>query len=100
MPENLLRFTSHYIVPVKTYALVLIALLVLLALSIAAAQIEHGAINLLVGLSIATLKMSLIMLFFMHLRYNPLVVRVAAAAGFLWLTILITITMADYLTRG
>jgi cytochrome c oxidase subunit 4 len=100
MADNSLRFTSHHIVPVKTYTLVFIALLVLLALTVLAARIEHGVLNLVVGLSIAVTKAALIVLYFMHLRYNSFVVRMVAMAGVLWLAILITITMADYLTRS
>ena len=47
---------SEQIVPVKTYVSVLVALLVLLVLTVAAAQIEHGVLNLVVGLSIAVTK--------------------------------------------
>jgi len=90
---------THHIVPVKTYALVFAALLALLALTVAAAHIEHGVLNLLVGLSIAFSKAALIVLFFMHVRYNTFVIRMAAVAGVLWLAILMTLTMSDYLTR-
>lgn len=90
---------SHHIVSVKTYALVFAALLALLALTVAAAQIEHGPLNLIVGLSIALSKAVLIVLFFMHIRYGTFVVRMAAVAGVLWLAILLTLTMSDYLTR-
>ncbi len=90
---------THHIVPVKTYAFVFAALLVLLALTVAAAQIENEVLNLLVGLTIAVSKAALIMLFFMHLRYNTFVIRMAAVAGFFWLAILMTLTMSDYLSR-
>lgn len=90
---------SQHIVPVKTYVGVFVALLILLALTVAAAQIEHGPINLVVGLSIAVAKAALIVLFFMHLRYDPFVVWTAALAGVLWLAILMALTMGDYISR-
>lgn len=91
---------SQHVLPIKTYLLVFVSLLVLLALTIAAADIEHGVLNLVVGLSIAFTKAVLIVLFFMHVRYNTFVIRIAVVAGFLWLAILITFTMSDYLTRS
>ncbi|QDU98101.1 cytochrome C oxidase subunit IV family protein [Lignipirellula cremea] len=90
---------SHHVVSVKTYLIVFAVLLVLLVLTVAAAQIEHGVLNLTVAISIAVVKATLIALFFMHLRYNSAVIRLAAAAGFFWLAILLVITMSDYLTR-
>ncbi|MEZ6097778.1 MAG: cytochrome C oxidase subunit IV family protein [Pirellulaceae bacterium] len=89
----------HHVVPIRTYTFVFIALLALLALTVAAAQIEHGVLNLVLGLSIAASKALLIVLFFMHIRYNTFVMCMAAVAGFLWLAILITLTMSDYVTR-
>jgi cytochrome c oxidase subunit IV len=90
---------SHHVLPLKTYFLVFAALLVLLALTVAAAEIENNVVNLVVGLTIAVTKAVLIVLFFMHVRYNSFVIRVAVVSGFLWLGILITFTMSDYLTR-
>ena len=91
---------THQVVPVKTYVSVFIALLVLLALTVVAAQIEHGPLNLIVGLSIAFSKAALIVLFFMNIRFSTFVTRMAACAGLLWLAILMTLTMSDYITRG
>lgn len=90
---------SQHIVPVKTYLIVFLALMVLLAITVLAAQIEHGPLNLIVGLSIAVTKAALIVLYFMHVRYNPFVVRIAVVVGFLWLIILMTFTLSDYMTR-
>ena len=90
---------SHHVISLKTYLLVFFALLVLLALTVLAREIEDPALNLVVALTIAVTKAVLIVLFFMHVRYNSFVIRVVVLSGFLWLGILITFTVSDYMTR-
>ena len=84
----------------KTYFYVLVALLMLLALTVLTSEIEHGILSVATAMSIATAKGLLILLFFMHLSISSGLVRLFAAAGFLWLSILIGLTLNDYLTRG
>ncbi|HZZ42603.1 MAG TPA: cytochrome C oxidase subunit IV family protein [Tepidisphaeraceae bacterium] len=54
----------------------------------------------LVALLIAIAKAVLILLFFMHVKSAPRRVWIFAAAGFLWLSLLITLSLTDYLTRN
>jgi cytochrome c oxidase subunit IV len=90
----------EYIVPIKTYMIVLIALLVLTATTCAVSFIDMGKMNAVVAVAIAFAKASLVALIFMHLRYSRRLMWVVAAAGLFWLGILIALTMGDYLTRG
>jgi cytochrome c oxidase subunit IV len=90
----------EHIVPIKTYAIVLIALLVLTATTCAVSFIDMGRMNAVVAVAIAFAKASLVALIFMHLRYSRRLMWVVAAAGLFWLGILIALTMSDYLTRG
>jgi cytochrome c oxidase subunit IV len=90
----------EHIVPIKTYTIVLIALLVLTATTCAVSFIDMGKMNAVVAVAIAFVKASLVALIFMHLRYSRRLMRVVAAAGLFWLGILIALTMSDYLTRG
>jgi cytochrome c oxidase subunit 4 len=90
----------EHIVPIKTYAIVLSALLVLTATTCAVSFIDMGKMNAVVGVAIAFAKASMVALIFMHLRYSRRLMRVVAAAGLFWLGILIALTMSDYLTRG
>ena len=46
------------------------------------------------------MKTTLVVLYFMHIRHSSALSKLVAAAGFLWLIILIAFTMSDYLTRG
>jgi cytochrome c oxidase subunit 4 len=51
-------------------------------------------------LTIAVAKGLLVVLFFMHLAHSSHRTQVVAAAGLLWLVIMITFTLSDVLTRG
>jgi len=84
----------------KTYFLVWAALLVLLFATWGFAAIDLRPFNAIVAMVIALVKMLLIILFFMHVRYSSRITWLFAAAGFLWLAILILLTLNDYLTRG
>jgi cytochrome c oxidase subunit IV len=77
-----------------------LALLAFLALTIAAAYINLGPFNTVVAMSISVAKATLIILFFMQLRYGKPLVWIFAGAGFFWLGIMITLALSDYLTRG
>ena len=86
-------------VPKKVYALVWGALMVLLVATWAAAEFNLGAFNNVVALAIAFGKMSLVLLFFMHVKYEKRLTWVFVSAGFIWLLIMIGYALGDYLTR-
>jgi cytochrome c oxidase subunit 4 len=81
------------------YYLVFLALMVGTALTVAAAFVDMGALNNVVMLAIAITKATLVVLFFMHVRWSTRLTWVVAASGFFWLLILFGLTMQDYLTR-
>jgi cytochrome c oxidase subunit 4 len=91
---------SNHIVPPKIYLRVWIALLLLLVLTWGVSNVDLGAFSILVAMVIAVVKMVLVLLFFMHVRYSGRMVRIFAGAGFVWLLIMITLTLSDYATRG
>lgn len=91
---------TERIVPIKIYAKVLIALLILTATTCAVSFIDMGKLNAVVALVIAFFKASLVALIFMHLRYSRRLFKIMAVAGLFWLGILISLTMSDFLTRG
>ena len=90
---------EHHLVPIRVYLLVFLALMVGTALTVYAAYIEMGWLNTPVALLIAVCKASLVVLFFMHVRYNTPLMWVFAAAGFFWLLILLALTLQDYYSR-
>jgi cytochrome c oxidase subunit IV len=91
---------TQHTVSLKTNLVVFGALMILLLATVAAAELSLGPWNTVVALAIAVTKAILIMLYFMHLKFSDRLTRVFAGAGFLWLAILIALSMCDYLTRG
>jgi cytochrome c oxidase subunit IV len=85
---------------IRTYIVVWIGLLVLLALTVGAAYVPLGEFNTITAVSIAVIKAVIIALYFMHLRYSPRLTWVFAGAGFFWLLILFTLSLGEYATRS
>ena len=56
--------------------------------------------NTLLALLIAFTKMTCVVLYFMHVRWNSKLIWLTALAGFFWLAIMFAFTMQDYLTRS
>ncbi len=54
----------------------------------------------LVALAIATVKATLVLFFFMHLRGSTSLIKIAAISGFFWMAIFFAIILTDYLTRA
>jgi cytochrome c oxidase subunit 4 len=61
---------------------------------------DFGPLNNLIALSIAVTKMTLVILYFMHVRYATRLTWLVVAGGLLWLVFLILILMSDYFSRG
>ena len=75
------------------------ALLALLALTTGSALVNLGALNTPLNIAISVAKTLLILWFFMELRGASGLIRLAAVMGFYWLMILLTLGMADWVTR-
>lgn len=90
----------HKFSAVRVYSIVFTALLVLLALTVETARHDLGRWNFAVAASIAALKAFLIALYFMHVRDSTPLIKLVVAAGLLWLSILFSLSLADYWTRG
>ena len=91
---------EHHVVPVSVYITIFLSLMVLTALTVLASTKDFGPGNTIIAVSIAVLKATLVILFFMHVRYNDNIVRIAVFAGFLWLGVMIVLTLSDYVARG
>ncbi len=90
---------SEHIVPVKVYVLVFLTLLVCTGLTAGIAFIDLGPFNALVAFVIAAFKTSLVILFFMHMKYSQKMTKVTVVAGFFFLLILLALSMTDYISR-
>src|ERR1043165_2079690 len=84
----------------RTYALIWAALLFLLLATYIVSRFDLGALNIISALTIAVLKMLLVILFFMHVRHSTRLTWLFVIAGFVWLAIMIDLTLSDYSTRG
>jgi cytochrome c oxidase subunit 4 len=85
--------------PIKLYAGVFTALLAMTFLTVWVAERDLGALNTAVALGIASFKASIVILYFMHVRWSSRVTWMAAAIGFVFLVILLGFTLTDYLSR-
>ena len=91
---------SEHVVPVRIYAVIFATLLLLTLVTVDVAFYNFGMMNVTIALAIATTKAMLVILYFMHVRYAPSLTAVFAVAGFIWLAILVSFTLSDFLTRG
>jgi cytochrome c oxidase subunit 4 len=89
---------QHHVLPVSVYLKVYVALVVLMALTVWAAQKHLGALNNTVAMSIAIAKAVLVVLYFMGVRFNTRLTWLWASIGFVWLMLLFG-TLTDYITR-
>lgn len=91
--------TTH-ITPVRTYVLVFLALIALTISTILISRIELGEYNFIVALTIAVIKASLVVWFFMHVNHSSSLTRLFVFAGLFWMAILLVFVLSDYLSRG
>src|ERR671939_2001169 len=94
---------SEHIVQRKVYFVIFGALMVFTALTVFAAfndldYIFPGA-NTVLALTIAVFKATLVVLYFMHVRYSARLIHVIVVAGIFWPAIMFVLTASDYLTR-
>ncbi len=92
--------SAGHVAPRSLYYLVFLALVVGTVLTVVVAKFDLGPFNNIVMLTIACTKALLVVLFFMHVRWGTRLTWVVAGAGFFWLLIMFSITMADYASRG
>lgn len=90
---------TNQVTPLRTYVVVFLALLVLTGLTVAVNAAPLGWLHTPAALLIAGTKAALVLLFFMHVLQSSKLIWVVALSGLLWLTIMIVLTMVDYLSR-
>ncbi len=99
---------EHHVVSVKVYLLIFAALLVGTALTVWVSYRDLDVqilgkivpFNTVVALTIAAAKATLVILYFMHVKYGPRLQWIFVAAGFMWMVILVVLTLSDYATRN
>jgi cytochrome c oxidase subunit 4 len=92
---------SEHIVPLKIYVTIFLALMAGTALTVWAGLRDFpGQLNVIIALTIAVIKATLVVLYFMHVRYSSRLVWVVFTSALFWLGILFALTLSDYWTRG
>jgi cytochrome c oxidase subunit 4 len=91
---------AGHVSPKSTYYTIFGSLMVLTAVTVAAAFVNLGAFNFPVAISIAILKATLVILFFMHVKYSSRLTQLVAGGAFFFLLILFAMTLTDYGSRA
>jgi len=95
--------SEQHIVSPKIYFTIFAVLMICTVLTVAAAEIDLNqyfrGLNIIVALTIAVLKASLVVLFFMHGKYSPKRTQLVIIASIFWLGVMLFMTMSDYVTR-
>jgi len=92
--------SATHVLPLRIYFGVFFALLVLTGTTVGVAFIDLGPFNNVVALGVAVLKATLVILFFMHVRYSTRLTGLVIVSGIFWLVIMVGLTFVDYATRG
>jgi cytochrome c oxidase subunit 4 len=91
---------SEHIGPVRVYITIFFTLLVGTALTVLAARIDFPwQLNTIVAMTIAIAKATVVVLYFMHVRYSTRLIWVIVGAALFWMAILFALTLADFYTR-
>jgi len=87
-------------VSARTYVLTYVGLLVLTLTTVLVGFIDLGWGSMFMAVCIATLKATLIALFFMHALVEKKLVKLVLVGALIWFLILVTLTLGDYISRG
>src|ERR1043165_3372841 len=90
---------SEHVDSIKTYAVVFAGLIALTVITTAVAFVDLGSFSVVAALGIATCKMLLVALWFMHVRHSSKLTKLVVLGGLLWLAILLLLTLTDFATR-
>ena len=91
---------SSHIAPTSSYVAVFGTLMVLTAVTVGAAFVHIGALNFPIALAIAITKATVVILFFMHVKYSSRLTKFVVASCLFFLACLFGLTFTDYLSRG
>ncbi len=92
--------SSVHVSPLSTYITIFGALMVLSAITVAAAFVNLGALNPIVAMLIAGIKATLVILYFMHVKFSSRLVKITVVLSLFFVAILFAETLMDYATKG
>lgn len=101
-PSNVIdpEHTEHHVVQPITYMIVFGTLLLGTLITVLAADVNLGVMNPVIALGIASTKAVIVILFFMHVKWQSKLIKMTVAAGFFTFLVLITMTLSDYISRS
>src|SRR5436305_475913 len=91
---------SEHIVPRRVYYTIFGILMLCTYLTVQISSFDLGPFNIVVALAIAAIKATLVILFFMHVKYGTRLTSAVVVGSLFWLGILLALTFGDYLTRN
>jgi len=91
---------AEHIVSTRVYYTIFVILMLCTLLTVWVAFLDLGTLNTVAALAIAVFKTTLVVLFFMHVKYSTRLTWAVVIGSVFWLGILLALTMGDYLTRG
>jgi cytochrome c oxidase subunit 4 len=91
---------EHHIVTPIQYCMVFGTLLVFTGITVGAAYLNMGPFNPVVALAIACFKAVVVILFFMHVKYQSKLIKMTVGAGFFTFIVLTMMTLTDYMSRA
>lgn len=91
---------SGHVASVRLYLTIFFALMILTGVTIGVAFINLGPMNFPVAISIAIVKATLVILWFMHVKESSRLTKLIIGSGLFFLIVLFTLTLTDYLSRG
>jgi cytochrome c oxidase subunit 4 len=90
---------GHHILPFNLYVKILLSLLVLTVVTVWVAQFDFGSLNTLIAMLVATVKATLVALYFMHLKYDDKMNTVCLLGGVFFLIVMFAFIAIDVYTR-
>jgi cytochrome c oxidase subunit 4 len=101
-PSNVVNpeHADHHIISPAVYGIVYVALLIFTGVTVWAAFVNLGIVNPIIALGIACTKGVIVILFFMHVKYQSKLVKLTVISGFFTFIVLITMTLTDYISRA
>jgi len=91
---------SEHIVYPRVYVAIFLLLIVGTIVTVFVAFLDFpGPLNAIVALTIATIKATFVVLYFMHVRYSGRLVWLVIASALFWMAIMFALTISDYSSR-
>ncbi len=91
---------DHHIVSPREYCMVYGSLLIGTVVTVSAAYKDMGVLNPIVALAIACTKAVIVILFFMHVKYQSRLIKMTVGAGFFMFIVLVMMSLCDYMSRA